>query len=90
MQTLIFNISNVPVFEFEIDHDNKRAILKNEPHELGATILLTPEERTYHGIEKRLNFLTDKNLTLKEHIDLIKKREFYADAQHNLNISVEP
>lgn len=90
MQTLIFNISNVPVFEFEIDHDNKRAILKNEPHELGATILLTPEERTYHGIEKRLNFLTDKNLTLKEHIDLIKKGEFYADAQHNLNISVEP
>ena len=90
MQKLIFNISNVPVFEFEIDHDNKRAILKNEPHELGATILLTPEERTYRGIEKRLNFLTNKKLTLKEHIDLIKKGEFYADAQHNLNISVEP
>lgn len=90
MQKLTFNISNVPIFEFEIDHKNKRAILKNEPHELGATILLTPEERTYQGIEKRLNYLTNKNLTLEEHIGLIKKGVFYADAQHNLNISVEP
>ena len=64
MQKLIFNISNVPVFEFEIDHDNKRAILTNEPHELGATILLTPEERTYHGIEKRLNCVVHQRRTL--------------------------
>lgn len=89
-QKLTFNISNNPVLVFSIDHEAKTAKLLNKPHELSASILLTPNERTYHGIEKRLNFLTNKNLTLKEQIQSIKKGEFYADAQRNLNIMVEP
>lgn len=90
MQKLSFNISNKPVLVFSINHDAKTAKLLNTPHELSANILLTPEERTYHGIERRLNFLTNKNLTLQEQIQSIKKGEFYADAQRNLSISIEP
>lgn len=90
MQKLTFNISNIPVLIFNINHDNKTAKLINQPDELAATILLTPEERNYTGITNRLNFLTNKNISLKEHIESIKKGAFYADAQHNLVISVEP
>lgn len=89
-QILRFNISEVPVLEFSVDHSTKSARLLNQPDELAATILLTPSERTYQGIENRLNHLTDKQLSLQEHIGLIKKGVFYADSQHNLNISVEP
>lgn len=90
MQKITFNISDTPVLSFELDHVNKSAKLLNKPHELAATILLTPEERTYHGIEQRLNFLTNKQLPLEQHIKSIQKGEFYADSQHNLNIRVEP
>ena len=89
-QTLTFQISNTPVLVFKIDHHAKTAKLINTPDELAATILLTPRERTYTGIERRLNFLTNKDLTLKDQIESIKKGQFYADAQHNLTINVEP
>ena len=90
MQKITFNISNTPVLEFALNHETKTAKLLNTPHELSASILLTPQERTYQGIENRLNFLTNKNLTLQEQIQSIKKGEFYADAQRNLSIMIEP
>lgn len=90
MQKLTFNVSNKPVLVFSINHETKTAKLLNTPHELSASILLTQNERTYQGIENRLNFLTNKNLTLQEQIQSIKKGEFYADAQRNLSIMVEP
>ena len=73
-----------------IDHETKTAKLLKTPHELSASILLTQNERTYQGIENRLNFLTNKNLTLQKQIQSIKKGEFYADAQRNLSIMIEP
>lgn len=89
MQKLIFKISDVPVFIFEVDHVNKRVNLLNEPNEIGADILLTENERNYNGIEKRLNYLMNKEHSLEEWSEIINKGDFYADSQHRLNLNVE-
>ena len=89
MQKLTFKISDVPVFIFEVDHVNKRVTLLNEPDEIGADILLTENERNYNGIEKRLNYLMNKEHSLEEWAKIINKGDFYADSQHRLNLSVE-
>lgn len=89
MQTVTFNISSHPIMTFEIDHSTRTAKLIAITDEFVANSILTDSERTYNGIERRLNTLTNKSLTLKDYIETIKKGEFHADAQRNLNVSIE-
>ena len=57
--------------------------------EIGAKAILLENERTYAGIEQRLNYYMATKYSLLEMIDVIKRGRFYADMQHNLNIIVE-
>ena len=67
----------------------RRYLSSPSPFDIGARAILLEDERTYAGIEKRLNDYMATQYSLLEMIDVIKNGEFYADMQHHLNIVVE-
>ena len=89
VQRLIFRISTTKIFEFEVSHDTKLVKMLYIGDEIGAKAILLENERTYAGIEQRLNYYMATKYSLLEMIDVIKRGRFYADMHHNLNIIVE-
>ena len=71
----------------------RRYLSSPSPFDIGvlppSLAILLEDERTYAGIEKRLNDYMATQYSLLEMIDVIKNGEFYADMQHHLNIVVE-
>ena len=89
VQHLTFRISTIKVFEFEINHETKLVKTLYVGSEIGARAILLEDERTYAGIEKRLNDYMATQYSLLEKIHVNKNGEFNPDMQHNLNIVVE-
>ncbi|HEM3533514.1 hypothetical protein [Streptococcus suis] len=89
VQRLTFRISDIEILKFEINHETKLVKTLYVRDEIGAKAILLENERTYTGIEKRLNYYMATNYSLLEMIDIINEGRFYADMQHNLNIIVE-
>lgn len=89
VQHLIFRVSNLETIKFEVNHETKLVKQLYVEDERAARIILLEKERTYDGIEKRLNFYMATDYTLLEMIEVIKAGEFQADFQHNLYIIVE-
>ena len=87
MEKLRFNISGQEVLTFEIDHKNQSARLLASPDELASHVILTPEERNYRGIEKRLNEFQQTNQSLAEILQDIQENGFHAPMQQNLAIN---
>lgn len=87
MQRLDFNISNQTILSFDVDHKTKTARLIETTDEFAARVLLTPDERTYNGIERRLNEFQQSDKPLVEHLMDIKNDGFHAPMQQNLNIN---
>ena len=87
MQRLDFNISNQTILSFDVDHKTKTARLIETTDEFAAKVLLTPDERTYNGIERRLNEFQQSDKPLVEHLIDIENDGFHAPMQQNLNIN---
>ena len=87
MQRLDFNISDQTILSFDVDHKTKTARLIETTDEFAARVLLTPDERTYNGIERRLNEFQQSDKPLVEHLMDIKNDGFHAPMQQNLNIN---
>lgn len=87
METLRFNISGQEVLTFEINHKNQTARLLASPDELASHVILTPDERNYKGIEKRLNEFQQTNQSLAELLQDIQENGFHAPMQQNLAIN---
>ena len=87
MQRLDFNISDQTILSFDVDHKTKTARLIETTDELAARVLLTPDERTYTGIERRLNEFQQSEKPLTEHLADIENDGFHAPMQQNLNIN---
>lgn len=87
MQRLDFNISDQTILSFDVDHKTKTARLIETTDEFAAKVLLTPDERTYNGIERRLNEFQQSDKPLVEHLMDIENDGFHAPMQQNLNIN---
>lgn len=87
MQRLDFNISDQTILSFDVDHKTKTARLVETSDELAAHVLLSPDERTYTGIERRLNEFQQTDKPLAKHLADIENDGFHAPMQQNLNIN---
>ena len=87
MERLDFTISNQIVLSFEIDHEQKTARLLPSTDPLATHVILTSEEKTYQGIERRLNEMQQTKKTLKAQLKDIQAKGFHAPMQHNLRVN---
>ena len=76
MERLDFTISDQIVLSFEIDHENKTAHLRPSTDSLATHVILTSEEKTYQGIERRLNEMQQTKKTLKAQLKDIQAKGF--------------
>lgn len=87
MERLDFTISDQIVLSFEIDHEQKTARLLPSTDPLATHVILTSEEKTYQGIERRLNEMQQTTKTLKAQLKDIQAKGFHAPMQQNLGVN---
>lgn len=87
---LIFSISSCPIATLEINPRTKTITpleLSNDPLALSPIIL--PSDRSWTGLEKRLQEMTGNKKSLMEQLEAIQEHELCVPFQKNLKLSIE-
>lgn len=85
---LVFNISKTEIFRIKLNMNTKTSEILYEGSDLSLHPILDKSERTYYGIEHRLQWMLHTEKSLPEIIKDIEADGFRYDAQNNLNIDV--
>lgn len=88
MLRVTFNISQTPLFVFDVDLKKKQVRLLNQPNEQVADLILAKNERTYAGLERRLQYFAGNDLKLPQQLKQVREKGFKSDFQYNLNLSL--
>lgn len=83
-----FNVGDVEILRIQLDMSHKTSTILSKGNELGLQPILKPAERTYFGIEHRLQWMMHTTNNLPQIIETIEHEGFRFDGQHNLFIDV--
>lgn len=87
---LTFYVTDLPILTFEIDLEKRQSkLLSQDANEAIAKWVLKDRERTFEGITRRLNELSNQDLSLADLIDQIKHQGLRADFQHQIKIGID-
>ena len=87
-----FLISNHPILVLGITHSTKKVEIRYIGDERAVSPIISPKERNYQGLTKRLKYLmSDKpdDRSLPELLEDIRKHGIQVPWQHNLSIEVK-
>lgn len=85
---LLLKVSKTPILKFNINTEKQTAVPELLSTELVASAILEPHERTYRGLEKRLQGYMHSNKELEDLVSEIQTTGIYVAYQDNLNIEV--
>lgn len=88
MIRLIFKMKNFPLLELKVDLNNKQVATLKVHDKLAANIVLQPQQRTYDGLEARLQYYMVDKRPLPELLKHIEVHGFYVPNQHNLDVDL--
>lgn len=88
MTRLIFKTHNYPILELKVDVPKQQASTYKVHDVLAARIILQPQDRTYLGLEERLQFYMMDTRPLPKLLERIKSHGFYVPNQQNLDVDL--
>ncbi len=88
MTRLIFKTHNYPILELKVDVPKQQAYTYKVHDVLAARIVLQPKDRTYLGLEARLQFYMVDPRPLPDLLVTIKSHGFYVPNQQNLDVDL--
>lgn len=86
---IVFKINDYRILEMSIDISSKEARVDYCKDELSVKPILDRHERTYTGLEKRLQFMMDNQQSLVDNLADIKHNGTQIPFQRNLNIEIK-